>query len=234
MNPIPDDNKAEFQQRLLSWFKHKQRDFPWRRSIEPFHILIAEKLLQQTAARSIVIEAYEEVLRRYPTSRALADASLAELEEIVRPLGFIYRAKHLSAMAQALVEHHNGQVPRTLKELMALPGIGDYAARAVLSFAFQKDVPIVDTNVIRILYRLYGIMEPVPINPTRSKHLIELANTLVPPGRSREWNLAVLDFGALVCKLTKPLCPDCPVQEFCAYGVGRDEPPSGRFPDPWQ
>jgi A/G-specific adenine glycosylase len=231
--PTPDDNKTEFQRLLLQWCGNEQRDFPWRNSSSPYHILVAEKLLQQTAARAQVIEAYEELLRRYPTAQTLMAAEVTDLEEIIRPLGLVYRALHLVMMARNLVELYDGSVPTSLKELKALHGIGDYAARAVLSFAFGEDVPVVDTNVIRILYRLYRLEDPVPVNPTRSRRLIELAGSLVPAGRSKEWNLAILDLGALICKSAKPLCPKCPVQEFCEYGFGREEPPLGKFPKYW-
>lgn len=219
--PTPEDDKAEFQRQLLSWFEKEQRQFPWRLRFEPYEILVAEKLLQQTAARPVVIKAYEEVLRRYPTPKALAAAKLPDLEELVRPLGFVYRARDLLAMAQALVERHNGVVPANLKELLALPGVGDYAARAVLSFAFGEDVPVVDTNVARFLYRLYGIEGRLPFNPARKKSLIELAASLVPPGWSKDWNLAILDLCALICKPSIPLCASCPVQPYCNYGSKR-------------
>jgi A/G-specific adenine glycosylase len=228
--PTPEDNKTEFQLRLLSWFEKERRDFPWRHSSNPFCVLVAEKLLQQTAARSMVVEAYQKILQRYPAPDILASADLADLEEIVRPLGFTYRARDLLAMSKALVEHHGGEVPRDLKALLALPGVGDYAARAVLSFAFGEDVPIVDTNVARFLYRLYGLPGRLPFNPARKKSLIEMAAVLVPLRRSKDWNLAILDECAMICKPAKPLCPQCPVQAFCSYGSGREEVPSGKFP----
>lgn len=212
-------NKIEFQERLLAWFEQAHRDFPWRSESDPYTILIVEKLLQQTAARDVVVQAYERFLDRYPTPQHLAQASVPDIEEIIRPLGLGYRAKELYALAQELVARHNGEVPRNLKELLALSGVGDYIARAVLSFAFGEDVPIVDTNVARFLYRLYGIPGPLPANPARKKSLIELAGTFIPTGQSKEFNLAILDLCAQVCKPTNPICPDCPVQVYCEYGT---------------
>lgn len=212
-------NKVEFQDNLLSWFEQARRDFPWRTQSDPYAILIAEKLLQQTAARGVLVEAYEQFLKRYPTPQRLAAASLPDLEEIVRPLGLAYRAKELHAMAQELVARHNGQVPRNLEDLLTLTGVGDYCARAVLSFAFGADVAIVDTNVARFLYRLYGIRGALPANPARKKSLIKLARALVPAGRSKEFNLAILDLCAQICRGTEPICSDCPVQAYCAYGT---------------
>lgn len=133
--PPTEENKAAFQNALLAWYKRHRRRFPWRRKSDPYAILIAEKLLQQTAARDVVVQAYKQLLKEYPTPRRLAGARVLDLEEIIRPLGFLYRAKELQTLGQALVARHRGKVPRTLKELLALPGVGDYAARAVLSFA---------------------------------------------------------------------------------------------------
>jgi A/G-specific adenine glycosylase len=228
--PTPDDNKGAFQECLLEWFERERREFPWRLHSDPYAILIAEKLLQQTAARAPVVAAYERVLQRYPSPHDSAAADINDLEEIVRPLGFTYRARELISLARALVEHHEGRVPNTLPALLALPGVGDYAARAVLSFGFGEDVPIVDTNVARFLYRLYCLPGRLPSNPARKKSLIAMAETLLPRGKSKSWNLAVLDVCALICKPSKPLCPSCPVQRFCAYGAGRDASPSGAFP----
>lgn len=217
MPPDPGAVPA-LQNALLSWFSEYGRTFPWRERHDPFAVLLSEKLLQQTAARPAVVAAYAELLARYPLPEALAAADVAHLEELVRPLGFIYRARELPELGRTLVERHSGQVPDTLKELLALPGVGDYAARAVLSFAYGQDVPIVDTNVARWLYRLDGIAEKLPNNPARKKVLIYRAGQLVPPGRAREWNYAVLDLCALICKPGRPLCEQCPVLPWCATG----------------
>lgn len=216
--PPTAENKAAFQNALLAWYECHRRRFPWRRKRDPYAILIAEKLLQQTAAREVVVGAYKQILRQYPTPRRLANARVLDIEEIIRPLGFLYRAKELQALGRELVARHRGQAPRTLNELLALPGVGDYAARAVLSFAYGEDVPIVDTNVARFLYRVYGIEGRMPSNPARKKSLIELAATLVPSGRSKEWNLAILDLCAMVCTPAKPKCAICPVKKYCVYG----------------
>jgi len=209
--------KLEFQNRLLDWFERARRDFPWRSQSDPYAILIAEKLLQQTAARDVVVQAYEQFLHQYPTPHHLAAANVSDIEEIIKSLGLTYRAKELQAMAQELVAHYGGEVPRDLKELIALPGVGDYSARAVLSFAFGENVPIVDTNVARLLYRLYGIPGPLPANPARKKSLIELAGELIPAGQSRDFNLAILDLCAQICRPTDPTCPDCPIKVYCSY-----------------
>lgn len=209
---------ADLQRRLLRWHASNRRDFPWRRTADPYAVLVAEKLLQQTAARPVTVAAFEEFMYRYPSVADLAGARMADLGEIFAPLGFHYRAAELKALAVALVERHGGEVPDDLRLLKALPGVGDYAARAVLSFAHGKDASVVDTNVARFLYRVYGIPGPLPANPARKKQLLDLASELSPPGRSKEFNLAVLDLCALVCTPSRPKCPACPVQSLCAFG----------------
>lgn len=202
---------------LLSWFVENQRDFPWRNTRDPYAILIAEKLLQQTAAREAVVLAYKDLLSAYPTPQDLASAEHADLLEVIRPLGFHFRAKELISLATAILEQYDGVVPHTLRELKSLPGVGEYVARAVLSFAFDEDIAIVDTNVARWLYRVLGVERLLPSNPARNRQLLLLATGLLPPGRSRDFNFAVLDLCSQVCLARCPLCPSCPLQEICAY-----------------
>ncbi len=215
---LSEDRKSKFQACIFRWFKEFRRDFPWRNTSNPFYILLAEKLLQQSVARVTVVNAYSVLISKYPSPYILANADIRDLEEIIRPLGFLYRAKELKLLAQALVERHEGRIPPNLADLLILPGVGDYSARAVLSFAFGQDVPIVDTNVARFLHRMFAIAEPMPKNPARKKSLLNLANELLPRGKARDYNLAVLDLCALICKPRNPLCSQCPVNQFCAYG----------------
>ncbi len=167
----------EFQEELLSWFIKARREFPWRNTSNPYYIIVAEKLLQQTKAGNVVIEAYSDVIRHYPSTYELAKADINYLEEILQPLGLSFRAKHLISMAQEIVNEHNGAVPSDMKSLLRLTGIGEYCARAVLSFAFHQDISVVDTNVGRLLFRIFGIARPFPKNPSRKKYLQELANS---------------------------------------------------------
>jgi len=217
--PHTADKKIEFQECLLAWFEKAQRDFPWRSQSDPYATLIAEKLLQQTAVRDVVVEAYRLLLHQYPTPKHLAEATVSDLEKIIQPLGLSYRAKELHVAAHELITRHNGEVPRSLKELLALTGVGDYSARAVLSFAFMEDVPVVDTNVARFLYRFYGIPGSLPANPARKKSLIDMAETLIPAGQSKKFNLGILDLCAQICRPTTPSCTECPVRVYCTYGM---------------
>lgn len=185
---LSEENKVQFQENLLNWFVKFQRDFPWRRTSNPFYVLLAEKLLQQTVARQTVVDAYSKLITDYPDPFSLSQAEIEDIEDVIRPLGFLYRAKELRSLAQELVDRHDGQIPANLADLLALTGVGDYAARAVLSFAFRQVVPIVDTNVARLLYRIFGINEPLPANPARKKHLINLAQEMLPSKKTREYN----------------------------------------------
>ncbi len=213
------ENKTEFQNALLAWFQEFKRNFPWRETSNPYNILVAEKLLQQTAARDGLVRAYLRLLDRYPTPPYLAEADVSDLAEIIQPLGFSFRAKELQALGEILVSQYMGIVPASRRQLIALPGVGEYAARAVLSFAYEEDIAIVDTNVARLLYRLYGWSGPMPNNPARKRTLIVASQALLPPGNSRNWNLAILDLCALVCTPGRPKCDCCPISAFCCYGT---------------
>jgi len=219
---LTEESKVELQERLLDWFERKGRNFPWRSQPSPYAVLIAEKLLQQTAAIDKLVEAYNRIVNTYPNLRLLADADISTLEDIIQPLGLGYRAKELHDMANELVLRHNGKVPRDLKKLIGLPGIGDYAARAVLSLAFGEDMSVVDTNIARFLYRMFGLKGPLPSNPARKRALTELAGKLIPKGRAREFNLALLDLCAQVCRANKPECLECPIKMHCAYYASRN------------
>ncbi len=213
----PDDNIVDFQNRLLQWFSEYRRDFPWRETTDPFAVLLAEKLLQQTRARATVVDVYLQILSLFPNPQELGEANIEDIERIIAPLGLKYRAKELVTLAQELTERYQGNIPGDFHDLMSLTGIGEYCAYAVLCFAFGKQVPIVDTNIARFLHRLYNLPEPLPANPARKKYLYDIARILLTEANSRELNLAILDLCTLVCRPHKPLCETCPVSEYCHY-----------------
>jgi len=149
----------------------------------------------------------------------LAAADLRQLKKIVRPLGFVYRAKELKTLGKALSVLYKGRVPDDLPLLLHLPGVGDYSARAVLSFAFEQPVPVVDTNVARFLHRFFGVDSPMPSNPARSRTLLKLAAKLMPTtGKSSAFNFALLDLCTSVCLPKTPKCAICPLQTACSTG----------------
>jgi A/G-specific adenine glycosylase len=218
---------SRIQESLLTWFETGSRHFPWRVMQDPYAILVAEKLLQQTAARDLVVETYNEFIRKYPTLLDLAAAPARDLEAIIRPLGFTYRAHEMKALAQAVFTRHDGQIPDTLQDLLTLPGIGEYSARAVLCFAFGRNIPVVDTNVARFLYRVFGLPGALPSNPARKKNLVALAETLMPPGQAKRMNLAILDLCASICKPVRPACDRCPIRQHCLHASASPEEGAG-------
>jgi A/G-specific adenine glycosylase len=211
-------NVKKIQTLLLNWFDKNKRDFPWRRTNNPYHILVAEKLLQQTVARSYVVDAYENILSRYPSPEDLATAKIEDLKKIIRPLGLTYRANELIKMSQEVSRNHKNKIPADLQELLSLTGVGDYSARAVLSFAYNENLPVVDTNIARFLHRLLGLGNLVPENPARSTKLRQYAIELLPQGKSREFNLALIDLCSAICKSKNPQCSICPIQQHCEFG----------------
>jgi A/G-specific adenine glycosylase len=216
-NSLSINEINEFQQILLSWFYTHQRHFPWRETLDPFHILIAEKLLQKTHVSDKLIRAYGLIIEKYPTSKLLANADVNDLITIMAALGLHYRAKELIQLANAIENEYFGVIPKDYKLILQLPGVGEYSARAILSFAFGLDIAIVDTNVARFLFRVFGIDMPIPANPARKKLLIDLASTLLPIGKARDFNLAILDLTAALCKIQNPECNSCPIRTLCFY-----------------
>jgi DNA (cytosine-5)-methyltransferase 1 len=213
---------ANMQTELLAWFEENGRSFPWRETSDPYKVVLAEKLLQQTAVNERVVYAYEMILKSHPTVERLAEASPKELVPLIRPLGFEFRAKELPRLAKSVVRKNGGEIPKDLDSLLALPGVGDYSARAILSFAHKIDVPIVDTNIARLLHRVFGIKERIPSNPARSKPLLRLAERVLPRGRARDFNLACLDFCAALCTANAPKCTTCPLRTNCSFGLAHN------------
>jgi DNA (cytosine-5)-methyltransferase 1 len=213
---------GKLQKSLLRWFDKNQRTFPWRQTRDPYRVLIAEKLLQQTAARDSVVTAYEKIITKYPNWNALARASRRVLKDIVTPLGFTYRADELMKLARAVVRRHKGDVPSRIETLLTLPGIGHYSARAVLSFVFDQPIAIVDTNVARFLVRYFGLKQRLSKNPARDRRLHKVADALIPLDRSRDFNLAMLDLCGAYCKARRPQCGSCPVRTGCALWQGQN------------
>lgn len=211
---FPDPGiRRKFQQRLLRWYARHRRELPWRKTSDPYKILVSEVMLQQTQVDRVVPK-YKEFLRKYPTLEELAGASVSDVEATWRPLGYNIRPVRLHAIAQEAVHRHGGKIPASLEKLQAFKGIGRYTAGAVMSFAFHKDVPILDTNVKRLLQRVF--LGPMRSNGSKSvKHLWDLSAILIPKGKGYDFNQAMMDFGALICTARKPNCPICPMQRIC-------------------
>lgn len=224
----------EIRRRLLAWYEANRRDLPWRRTRDPYKIIVAEYLLQRTRIASGT-PYYERFLARFPTVQDLAAASIDEVLAVWEGLGFYGRARHLHAAAQAIVTEHGGNVPASYEALVALPGMGPYTAGAVASIAFGIAVPAVDGNVIRVIARLFRIRGDVTNAQTR-RRIAEFAAKLVPSDAPGSFNQAMMELGATICTPSSPACDRCPVEPQClarAVGEEREIPISThRMPAP--
>ncbi|MEY2966412.1 MAG: A/G-specific adenine glycosylase [Actinomycetota bacterium] len=203
---------------LLDWGASSLRDLPWRRTADPWLILVSEVMLQQTSVAR-VLPKFEAFAARYPTPSHLAAASLGDVLVVWQGLGYPRRCRNLHLAAAAIVDAHNGRVPDSLDELLSLPGVGAYTARAVLAFAHRRDVAVVDTNVSRVLSRIDG-------TSMSARELQNRADALVPRGLAWEWNQVMMDLGARICTARAPDCSGCPAHGSCMWrGEGPDPAP---------
>jgi A/G-specific adenine glycosylase len=195
---------------LLGWYEANGRDLPWRRTRDPWAVLVSELMLQQTQVPRVV-ERWGAFLERFPTVASCASAPAGDVVRAWQGLGYNRRALNLHRCAAAVVAQHGGALPDDLHALLALPGIGPYTARSVLVFAFEYDLGLVDTNAGRFLARAGAGRALAP------REAQPLADSLVPPGRGWAWGQAVFDLGAQVCTKRAPACGDCPIVEHCAW-----------------
>lgn len=202
------------QQALLGWYRKEGRAFPWRRTLNPYRILVSEVMLQQTQTSRVLVK-YPEFIRRFPDVKALARARRSSVIRAWRGMGYNNRAVRLHDLARTLAIGHGGVVPDDHDTLLSLPGIGRYTANAILSFAFHRRVPVVETNVRRVLSRILfrTRLNADVADPTL---IWDAAAALLPVRRSSEWNQALMDLGATVCTARNPRCNHCPVSSVCA------------------
>ena len=200
----------------------RRDDLPWRSTRDPWAVLVSETLAQQTQL-SRVVPAYHRFLASFPTASSCAAAPLGDVLRAWEGMGYNRRARNLHLAATALVERHDGQVPDDLAALLDLPGVGPYTARAVLAFAFERDVGVVDTNAGRVLAR--GVAGQ-PVRPAEAQGLVD---TMVPPGQGWSFGQALLDLGATVCTIRAPDCRACPLRRRCRWALaGRPDPDPAR------
>ncbi|MDH3752363.1 MAG: A/G-specific adenine glycosylase [Acidimicrobiia bacterium] len=212
----PQPEIAAMRRGLLRWVAEQGRDLPWRNTRDPWAVLVSELMLQQTQVARVVPR-YLAFLDHFPTPAACAAARRADVVRAWHGLGYNRRAVFLHRCATRVVDEHDGKLPDDLDALLRLPGVGPYTARAVLAFAFERDVAVVDTNVGRIAARLAGSR----LTTTQAQ---AAADSLVPPRAGWQWNQAMLDLGATVCTKRAPSCRECPVHMACRW--------RGRGPDP--
>ena len=210
--PTPSQRR-QFRRRLLTWYGIHGRDLPWRQTDDPYHILVSEVMLQQTQVDR-VLPKYAEWLDKYPSLNALAAAPVDEVASTWRPLGYNIRPRRLHAIARESVDRFGGSLPSDQETLLSFKGIGAYTAGAIRSFAFRERAAILDTNVARVLFRVFVARGDPKAHATR-KHLWAVSEILVPRKRVFDFNQALMDFGALLCTARKPKCLVCPMTKAC-------------------
>src|SRR3989442_5980379 len=221
--------RLSFTRKLLAWWARAARDLPWRRTRDPYRVLVSEFMLQQTQV-SRVAEYYPRFLERFPDLATLASAKPRAVREAWDGLGYYARARNLHALAKQVVgrgeagksvtEEGVAELPDDPAELIKLPGIGPYTAGAVASFAYEKSVPAVDTNVAMVMARVFLGDNRQRLSGNRQRLISSLAAALVPKNGKRAWhfNQAIMELGALVSVARTPKCPECPVRPVCRTG----------------
>ena len=198
---------------LLTWYAAEQRELPWRATDDPYAILVSEMMLQQTQVDR-VLPKFQQFLATFPTLAALAAAPTADVISAWVPLGYNMRAVRLQSIARQVIAAYDGCIPDSIEELLKLKGIGRYTAGAIACFAYRKQVATVDTNIRRVLHRIFlGLEYPAP--RLNDSQLLTLAEQVLPPGEAYNWNQALMDIGATICNSNNPQCTRCPVQESC-------------------
>lgn len=210
---MEEQHYGTFAQALVDWFTTHGRDYPWRRTTDPWAILVSEIMLQQTTIPT-VLGRYEAWMAQFPTPAALAAVDEATALRSWEGLGYYRRVRALQAAAKAIVQEHGGTFPTDEAGIRALPGIGDYTVGAVLSFAYNRPAPLVDANVSRVFARVFNDATPIDSPAGRKRHWA-WAKQLVHPTEPRAYNSALMELGQTICTGGEPTCLLCPVREFC-------------------
>jgi len=219
--PAPSD-RQRFRRNLLAWYRRHGRDLPWRTTDDPYHVLVSEIMLQQTQVDR-VLPKYHEWLGKYPSFAVLAEARPADVAKTWYPLGYNIRPRRLQSIARETMEKHGGELPSDRETLLSFKGIGEYTAGALRSFAFRQRAAILDTNVARVLFRVFvgrstkarRRADADSKSHAMKRRLWDLSEALVPHKHFFDFNQALMDFGATLCSARKPQCPSCPMKKFC-------------------
>ncbi|MGH2460857.1 MAG: A/G-specific adenine glycosylase [Chloroflexota bacterium] len=212
---------TDLQSRVLNWYAANRRELPWRDETDPYRILVSEIMLQQTGVARVA-PIYARFLDQFPAFEALAEAPRQDVLRAWAGAGYNRRAIRLHDCARIVCRDHGGRLPDDPETLAGLPGLGPYTVAALLSFAFHRDVPALDTNVRRVLGRVHGA------TAASDRELQAIARGALPEGRSSDWNQALMDLGATVCLAAKPRCLWCPLRDGCASSGDGDEVAVGR------
>src|SRR5438874_3062390 len=199
---------------LLRWYAAEQRELPWRSTPDAYAILVSEIMLQQTQVDR-VLPKYQQFLTAFPTLADLAAASTADVIAVWVPLGYNRRAVSLQSIARQVIAEYAGRIPDTIDELLKLKGVGRYTAGAIACFAYRKQVATVDTNIRRVLHRIFlGLEHPAP--RLNDAQMLALAEQILPTDEAYNWNQALMDLGATICTSNNPQCTQCPLQDSCS------------------
>lgn len=216
----------EFQDALLDWGHQHFRQFPWRATTDPYAILVAEIMLHRTQAMQVV-PVYQRFISRFPSLSQALEGRSDEIARLLFPLGLRWRVGLMCEMFATLRERFDGQLPATKEELISLPGISEYIASAVRCFGWNLPEPLIDTNTVRVISRLYNL--PLKDSSRRNARFKERIAELVSDTHPAAYNYALLDLAALICtKVREPSCGDCPVRAYCRYGQGQYRTRLGR------
>jgi A/G-specific adenine glycosylase len=206
-----------FRKAVIAWGRKNFRPFPWRLTKDPYCLLMVEVMLHRTQAQQ-VIPVYERFIERYQDVPSLAQATREELHQALYSLGLRWRIDLIHKMAAGLMAHFNGRVPQEKTNLLSLPGVSEYIAGAVRCFAWNLPEPLIDTNTVRVVGRLFGL--EIKDSSRRNRRFRELIMALVDPDEPRAYNYALLDLADQICmKKRPPECGRCPVAEWCIYGT---------------
>jgi len=216
-----EERRADFRRKLRLWYQKNHRELPWRQTHDSYKIWVSEVMLQQTTVQA-VIPYYRNWITLFPDAEALIRAPLQKILKAWQGLGYYQRAKNLHKAAKIIVEKFDGQIPQDYDELIKLPGFGSYITAAVLSFSFDKPFPVIDANVRRILMRLMRMRSEA--SPNNDKILLDFLKPYFPQKKAGDFNQAMMELGALICRVKNPLCLLCPFLEFCeAFKTGEQE-----------
>ncbi len=206
-------DRIQFQNQLLNWFRKSKRDLPWRKETYWYPIFLSEILLQQTQVEQ-ALPYYVKFINRFPDIYLLSKASEQEVLSLWAGLGYYSRARNMLKAAQIIVRDYNAQFPQVFKQALSLPGVGRYTASAILSIAYKKSHAVVDGNVYRVITRLFAVSEDIRLISTQNK-IQELSDQLISKDNPRDYNEAIMELGATICKKQNPDCALCPIQSFC-------------------
>jgi len=207
--------KKAFPKLLLEWFHENGRSYVWRKKKDPYEILMAEIMLQRTRADQVE-PVYVDFVKKFPNAWELNRATEKEISEYFGRLGLLWRAKLVKRLADELVNRFKGEIPKERDLLLSLPAVGEYMADAVLCFAFDEDAAVVDSNVCRIIGRVFDL--EARGEARRDPQFRRAVNELLPSGKAKEFNWAIIDLGALICTPRNPSCHKCPLRFLCVYG----------------